>query len=211
MPSSALIEGHKVRALGRTNKCPKGTQPFVWNPETGMFPSEALHGIDVIVRCIWPPLLWESDGRPTTKKGHLQWPSVFHFAFEVELLKANFCGPWIQASAIGIHGHHPAPCDEQTESGSGFLARVASKLGNAQQSMVKRWDVDWCRCALGWCWLPTAERSRNFSPSTNSALVLPLGSGNNPWVGFTSTMWFDSLFGRLLCRQRARAVQCRRA
>ena len=188
--SSALIaEGHKVRALGRTNKCPKGTQPFVWNPETGMFPSEALQGVDVVVHLDAASVgkRWTTNHKKAIFNSLVSSTSLLRS----ELLKANFCGHGIQASAIGIYGHHPAPCDEQTESGSGFLAEVA----HAWERAAIHGETLGCRLVqmrLGLVLAPNGGTLKKLLPIYKLGLGAPLGVGKQPmgWIHIDDVVRF---------------------
>lgn len=191
LSSALLAQGHEVRALGRSSAHPEGTQSFTWDPDAGRFPEEVLDGVDVVVH-----LAAASVGRRWTEKhkeailsSRVQSTSLLR----AHLNQAHFAGTWIQASAIGIYGHHPAPCDETTAPGAGFLAEVAQAW---EQASMSESDANplyrVVRMRLGLVLSPEGGTLEKLLPIYKVGLGAPLGSGQQPmgWIHLDDVVQF---------------------
>ena len=100
-----------------------------------------------------------------------------------DVLEASgFQGTWIQASAIGMYGNHPAKCDEATPAGTGFLAEVAQAWEAASQPESQH-NFRQVRMRLGLVLAPKVEPWRNCGPFTTSDLALHSAPASSPWDG----------------------------
>ena len=185
-----LAEGHEVRALGRGSAHPRGTHPFIWDPLSGKFPDEALQGVGVVVHLAAASVgqRWTAKHKAAILNSRVQSTSLL----KTHLLKAGFAGTWIQASAIGIYGNHPAPCDENTSAGTGFLAEVARawELASLAEHVTPLYRLVHMR--LGLVLSPNGGTLDKLLPIYKLGLGAPLGSGSQPmgWIHIDDVVQF---------------------
>ena len=111
---------------------------------------------------------------------------------KTHLLEAGFAGTWIQASAIGIYGNHPAPCDENTPMGTGFLAEVAQAWEQASLAVDVTPSYRLVRMRLGLVLSPNGGTLDKLLPIYKLGLGAPLGSGTQPmgWIHIDDVVQF---------------------
>ena len=186
----ALVDtGHGVRTLGRSARSVHGSTPFVWSPSRGEFPLEALEGVDVVVH-----LAAASVGQRWTgshRRAILESRTLSTHLLREALIQKGFSGTWIQASAIGIYGHAPDLCDEQSAKGQGFLAEVAEAWERAslpEDSVPFRL----VRMRLGLVLSPDGGTLAKLLPIYKFGLGAPLGSGQQHmgWVHLDDVIQF---------------------
>ena len=186
----ALVDtGHGVRTLGRSARSVHGSTPFVWSPSRGEFPLEALEGVDVVVH-----LAAASVGQRWTgshRRAILESRTLSTHLLREALIQKGFSGTWIQASAIGIYGHAPELCDEQSAKGQGFLAEVAEAWERAslpEDSVPFRL----VRMRLGLVLSPDGGTLAKLLPIYKFGLGAPLGSGQQHmgWVHLDDVIQF---------------------
>ena len=186
----ALVDtGHGVRTLGRSARSVHGSTPFVWSPSRGEFPLEALEGVDVVVH-----LAAASVGQRWTgshRRAILESRTLGTHLLREALIQKGFSGTWIQASAIGIYGHAPELCDEQSAKGQGFLAEVAEAWERAslpEDSVPFRL----VRMRLGLVLSPDGGTLAKLLPIYKFGLGAPLGSGQQHmgWVHLDDVIQF---------------------
>ena len=186
----ALVdEGHAVRTLGRSARSVHGSTPFVWSPSQGKFPLEALEGVDVVVH-----LAAASVGQRWTgshRRAILESRTLGTHLLREALVQARFSGTWIQASAIGIYGHAPEICDEQSTKGRGFLADVAEAWERASQPEVTA-PFRLVRMRLGLVLSPDGGTLAKLLPIYKFGLGAPLGSGQQHmgWIHLEDVIQF---------------------
>ena len=186
----ALVdEGHAVQTLGRSKRSVHGSTPFVWSPSRGEFPLEALEGVDVVVH-----LAAASVGQRWTgshRRAILESRTLGTHLLRETLVHTGFSGTWIQASAIGIYGHAPELCDEQTATGQGFLADVAEAWERASQPEVTA-PFRLVRMRLGLVLSPEGGTLAKLLPIYKFGLGAPLGSGQQHmgWVHLEDVIQF---------------------
>ena len=185
-----LADGHDVRALGRGSKHPPGTRPFIWDLHSGKFPKEALEGVDVVVHLAAASVgqRWTAKHKDAIMNSRVQSTTLL----KTHLLKAGFAGTWIQASAIGIYGNHPAPCDENTAPGTGFLAEVARAWEQASMLEGETPSFRLVRMRLGLVLSPNGGTLDKLLPIYKLGLGAPLGSGVQPmgWIHIDDVVQF---------------------
>ena len=184
-----LTQGHEVRTVGRTLRSVHGASPFAWSPTRGQFPLEALDDIDVVVH-----LASASVGKRWTgahRRAILESRTLSTHLLRESMIKVGFKGTWIQASAIGIYGNNPQPCDEQTAYGSGFLAQIAQAWENAAQP-DKISPFRLVRMRLGLVLSPKGGPLEKLLPIYKVGLGAPLGSGKQPmgWIHIDDVVQF---------------------
>ena len=185
-----LAHGHEVRALGRGSAHPRGTHPFTWDLTSGKFPDEALKGVDVVVHLAAASVgqRWTEKHKEAILNSRIQSTSLL----KTHLLEAGFAGTWIQASAIGIYGNHPAPCDENTPKGTGFLAEVAQAWEQASLAVDVTPSYRLVRMRLGLVLSPNGGTLDKLLPIYKLGLGAPLGSGTQPmgWIHIDDVVQF---------------------
>ena len=185
-----LARGHEVRALGRGSAHPRGTHPFTWDLKSGKFPDEALEGVDVVVHLAAASVgqRWTEKHKEAILNSRIQSTSLL----KTHLLEAGFAGTWIQASAIGIYGNHPAPCDENTPMGTGFLAEVAQAWEQASLLVDVTPSYRLVRMRLGLVLSPNGGTLDKLLPIYKLGLGAPLGSGTQPmgWIHIDDVVQF---------------------
>ena len=188
--SALLAEGHEVRALGRGAGHPRGTHPFVWAPHAGTFPEEALKEVDFVVHLAAASVgqRWTEKHKKSILNSRIQSTSLL----KTHLLKAGFAGTWIQASAVGIYGDHPAPCDENTEAGTGFLAEVADAWEQASMTEDATPSYRLVRMRLGLVLSPGGGTLEKLLPIYKLGFGASLGSGAQPmaWIHIDDVVQF---------------------
>ena len=184
-----LDKGHVVHALGRTAHGPEGSTPFQWDPQQGVFPTEALEGVQVVVHLAAASVgqRWTASHKKAIMQSRVQGTALLRDVLEA----SGFQGTWIQASAIGIYGNHPAACDETTPAGKGFLAEVAQSWEAASQPETQH-SFRQIRMRLGLVLAPQGGTLDKLRPIYNLGLGAPLGSGQQPmgWVHLTDVLQF---------------------
>jgi len=184
-----LDKGHVVHALGRTAHGPEGSIPFQWDPQQGVFPMEALKGVQVVVHLAAASVgqRWTASHKKAIMQSRVQGTALLRDA----LVTSGFQGTWIQASAIGMYGNHPAKCDEATLAGTGFLAEVAQAWEAASQPESQH-NFRQVRMRLGLVLAPQGGTLEKLRPIYNLGLGAPLGSGQQPmgWVHLTDVLQF---------------------
>ena len=185
-----LTEGHEVRALGRGSAHPRGTLPYTWDLKSGKFPDEALEGVDVVVHLAAASVgqRWTEKYKEAILNSRIQSTSLL----KTHLLEAGFAGTWIQASAIGIYGNHPATCDENTPKGTGFLAEVAQAWEQASLAVDVTPSYRLVRMRLGLVLSPIGGTLDKLLPIYKLGLGAPLGSGTQPmgWIHIDDVVQF---------------------
>ena len=159
-------------------------------PHVRQIPDEALlEGVDVVVH-----LAAASVGQRWTKKhkeailnSRVQSTSLL----KTHLLEAGFAGTWIQASAIGIYGNHPAPCDENTPMGT-LLGRGGASLGASILGGGCDAFVSIGAHAIGARAVPKRRNLDKLLPIYKLGLGAPLGSGTQPmgWIHIDDVVQF---------------------
>lgn len=170
---------------------PAGTQAFQWNPQTGTFPAEALHGVDVVVHLAAASVgqRWTTKHKQAILNSRVESTSLLR----ENLVQSGFQGTWIQASAIGIYGNHPTPCKETDPAGTGFLAEVAQAWEHA--SMPASDSTPGHRLVhmrLGLVLSPDGGTLDKLLPIYKLGLGAPLGSGKQPmgWIHIDDVVKF---------------------
>ena len=184
-----MDEGHEVRTLGRSRHSVMGAPSFAWSPKQGLFPLEALEHVDVVVH-----LAAASVGQRWTashKRAILESRTHGTHVLREALLKVGFSGTWIQASAIGIYGHAPVLCDEQSDRGEGFLAEVAHAWEQAAQ-VSSGANFRLVRMRLGLVLSPKGGTLAKLLPIYKMGLGAPLGSGKQHmgWIHIDDVLQF---------------------
>lgn len=186
----ALVDtGHGVRTLGRSAQSVHGSTPFVWSPSRGEFPLEALEGVDVVVH-----LAAASVGQRWTgshRRAILESRTLGTHLLREALIQKGFSGTWIQASAIGIYGHAPELCDEQSAKGQGFLAEVAEAWEHASLPEDSA-PFRLVRMRLGLVLSPDGGTLAKLLPIYKLGLGAPLGTGQQHmgWVHLDDVIQF---------------------
>ena len=179
----ALVQkGTKVRTLGRTKKAVHPlAEGFVWNPETRLFPAEALDGVEVVVH-----LAGANVGQrwtPSHKKAIMESRTAGTSLLCDALKKKGFQGTFIQASAVGLYGECTSAATEESPTGEGFLAQVAHAweqsaavhLPTSTRQVVMR---------LGIVLSPLGGTLARLLPIYRFGLGAPLGNGTQSmsWI-----------------------------
>ncbi len=150
---------------------------------------EALESVDVVVH-----LAAASVGQRWTgshRRAILESRTLGTHLLREALIQKGFSGTWIQASAIGIYGHAPELCDEQSAKGQGFLAEVAEAWERAslpEDSVPFRL----VRMRLGLVLSPDGGTLAKLLPIYKFGLGAPLGSGQQHmgWVHLDDVIQF---------------------
>ena len=152
-------------------------------------PLEALEGVDVVVH-----LAAASVGQRWTgshRRAILESRTLGTHLLREALVQTGFSGTWIQASAIGIYGHAPELCDEQSTKGQGFLADVAEAWERASQPEVTA-PFRLVRMRLGLVLSPDGGTLAKLLPIYKFGLGAPLGSGQQHmgWIHLEDVIQF---------------------
>jgi hypothetical protein len=124
--SKLLTEkGHQVAILSRSAKSPSPYRSFVWNPEKGIFPTEALENTEVIIHLAgagiadhrWSPSYKEEILKSRTESANLIFRSLKNNKHRVHT--------FISSSAVGFYGDcGDAWIDELRPPADDFMGKV---------------------------------------------------------------------------------------
>ena len=186
-----LDKGHVVHALGRTAHGQKDPPLFSGILNRACSPRKPWK-VQVVVHLAAASVgqRWTASHKKAIMQSRVQGTALLRDVLEA----SGFQGTWIQASAGGMYGNHPAKCDEATPAGTGFLAEVAQAWEAASQPESQH-NFRQVRMRLG---LVLAPR-RNLGQTAavyNLGLGAPLGSGKQPMGWVHLTMCFNSSLGR---------------
>lgn len=179
---SLVQTGAKVRTLGRTEgDVHPLAEGFVWNPETHLFPAEALDGVEVVVHLAGANVgqRWTPSHKKAIMDSRTKGTSLLCEA----LKKKGFQGTFIQASAVGYYGECTSAATEESPTGQSFLAQVAQAweqsaavhLPASTRHVVMR---------LGIVLSPIGGTLERLLPIYRFGLGAPLGNGNQSmsWI-----------------------------
>lgn len=131
--------GHQIWTIGRgKTSSPLATGHIPWDPVRGMFESDPLKDMDVVIHLAGANVgqRWTAQHRQAIMESRVHGTRLLMKTLEQQ----GFTGTVLCASAVGLFGNSDTLHHEQDVAGAGFLAEV-----------VKAWEHE-----MGW------DQARNF-------------------------------------------------